>query len=95
MITLNRWQQWYRSITGETMGFEFKIITRLTLEEQEQIKELIPEAKNEEVSYKDELKFDEDGIYICKYRSSNLWEGFEKLKQYLENKTIPYMVEEI
>ena len=42
------------------IGYEFKIITKLTLEDIEQIKKLIPVSQNLELDYIDELKFDEE-----------------------------------
>lgn len=76
------------------MGFEFKIIVKLDTNDKEKIKGLIPSADND-VKFEDAIEFEEDGIYVCKYRTSKLWTGLEQVKEYLDDKKLNYNIEEL
>jgi hypothetical protein len=75
------------------MGFEYKIRIDLTELEKEEIRNLIP-PKKEVTVFQDEIIFEEDGIYVCKYDRPDLWCRLEKIRSYLQNGK-EYNVEEL
>jgi hypothetical protein len=78
------------------MGFEFKIIANLSEGDKQEIGELInklPILRLE--NYSDVVELHSDGFYVCKYHSSNLWDGLEDLKKYLLDNSIKFRVVEL
>jgi hypothetical protein len=77
------------------MGFEFKIMTTLSVDNKREIEEIIKKTMDKSIEFSDEVHFEDDGIYVCKYRSSNFWEGLESIKEYLDDEKIRYKTEEL
>lgn len=75
------------------MGFEYKIKIQLTNEEKEKIKDIIP--SKELRSFEDEMKFEDDGIYVVKYDRPDLWLRLEVLRDFIEKTKRKYEIEEL
>lgn len=76
------------------MGFEFKILVQLATDDKEKIARLIRSNEDND-TFGDEVEFEDDGIYVCKYNTSDLWTGLEQLKDFLDKKKIDYIIEEL
>lgn len=94
------------------MGFEFKIIAKLTYRQTAEIQNaLFGNSLFNKLELLDgkqfwnfrkpinngklpnlTIAFEEDGIYVCQYESSNLWSNLDKLKEYFENHKITYEI---
>jgi len=81
------------------MGFEYKVVIKLNDTNKQGIENIITELQNQTAS-KDKwpdayIKIEEDGIYICQNRISNVFEGLEKIKNYLTGNNLNYTIEEL
>ncbi len=76
------------------MGFEYKIKIELTEDEKEEVKNIIPPTTGLNL-YEDDVKLEENGIYIVKYDRPDLWLRLEGLKNYLEKTKKEYLIEEL
>lgn len=76
------------------MGFEYKIKIELTEKEKEEIKNIIPRGTGLNL-YEDEIRLEQDGIYIVKYDRPDLWLRLERLKNYIEKTNKEYQMEEL
>ncbi len=82
------------------MGYEYKITLSATDEEKEGLIDFIEQlqSKNDSLAHHAPsviVQQDEDGLYVCQYLSSNVWQGLEALRQYLAERKLRYTVEEL
>ncbi len=82
------------------MGYEYKIMLSVTDEEREGLIDFIEQLNSKNVSLARHapsvtLQQDDDGLYICQFVSSNVWQGLEALREYLAERKLKYRVEEL
>ena len=82
------------------MGYEYKIKLSVTDEEKEGLIDFMQQLKSKSDSLTCStplltLHEEDDGLYICQYLSSNVWQGLEALQQFLAERKLKYTVEEL
>ena len=82
------------------MGYEYKIKLSVTDEEKEGLIDFMQQLKSKSDSLTCSTPLltvheEDDGLYICQYLSSNVWQGLEALQQFLAERKLKYTVEEL
>ncbi len=82
------------------MGYEYKITLSATDEEREGLIDFIEQLKSKNDSLARHapsvtVQQEDDGLYICQFWSSNVWQGLEALREYLAKRKLRYTVEEL
>ncbi len=82
------------------MGYEYKIKVSVTDGEKEGLSDFIQQLKSKSYNLTCStplftMQLEEDGLYICQFLNSNVWQGMESLRQYLAARNLKYRVEEL
>jgi hypothetical protein len=77
------------------MGFEYKIMVSLSTIDKIEIEELCKKAISNKPDYSFDIRFVDEGIYVCKYDKPDIWKGLEDLHNLIIKKKLRFEIEEI